>query len=79
MRIKVNGKNEEVKDDTILDLLRTKGIEPNMVSVELNSKILDREEYGTARIQEGDAIEFLHFMGGGAAKPEPSPDPQGSS
>jgi len=65
MRIKINGKDEEVKDGTILDLLRTKQIEPNMVSVELNSKILDRAEYGTARVQEGDKLEFLYFMGGG--------------
>lgn len=66
MRIKVNGKDEEVRDGTVLDLLRTKEIEPNMVSVELNSKILDREEYKTVRVQEGDVIEFLYFMGGGA-------------
>jgi sulfur carrier protein len=69
MRIKINGKEEEVRDGTVLDLLQTKAIETHMVSVELNSKILDRKEYETARIQEGDVIEFLYFMGGGMAKP----------
>jgi sulfur carrier protein len=69
MRIKINGKDEEVKDGTVLDLLQTKAIEPNMVSVELNSKILDRKEYETTHIQEGDVIEFLYFMGGGMIKP----------
>jgi len=79
MRIKVNGKEEEIKDGTILDLLRTKEIQPSMVSVELNSKILDREEYATARIQEGDEIEFLYFMGGGAERLDPCLNPPGFS
>jgi cysteine synthase A len=67
MRIKINGKDEEVKSGTVLDLLQTKAIDPHMVSVELNSKILDRKEYETTRIKEGDVIEFLYFMGGGTA------------
>jgi len=79
MRIKINGKDEEVKEGTILELLRTKKIEPNMVTVELNSKILDRKEYETARIQEGAVIEFLYFMGGGTVKFKSSQDYQALS
>ena len=65
MRLKVNGKPEEFEKGTVQELLILKKIEPRMVSVELNSKILDRKEYETTSLKEGDVIEFLYFMGGG--------------
>ncbi len=65
MLIKINGKDEETHANTILELLQSKDVEPQMVSVELNSKIVEREAYSTTKIQDNDAIEFLFFMGGG--------------
>ena len=65
MLIKINGKDEETVASTILELLQSKDIEPQMVSVELNSKIVEGEAYSTTKIQDNDAIEFLFFMGGG--------------
>lgn len=69
MRVKINGKSEETTTSTVLELLQSKDIEPQMVSVELNSEIVDREAYGRTAIKEDDAIEFLFFMGGGSARP----------
>ena len=65
MLVKINGKQEEVQEKTVLDLLKAKEIEPQMVSVEVNSKIIDREDYSKVALKEGDGIEFLFFMGGG--------------
>ena len=65
MLVKINGKQEEIQEKTVLDLLKAKEIEPQMVSVEVNSKIIDREEYSKMPLKEGDGIEFLFFMGGG--------------
>ncbi len=65
MRLKINGKFEEFETGTVQDLLLSKKIEPRMVSVELNSKILDRNEFETASLKEGDILEFLFYMGGG--------------
>ena len=65
MRIKINGKPEEIEAKTVLDLLGAKEIEPQMVSVELNSTIVDREAYATTLLKEGDMLELLFFMGGG--------------
>jgi sulfur carrier protein len=65
MRLKVNGKPEEFEKGTVQELLISKKIEPRMVSVELNSKILERKEFETSSLKEGDVIEFLYFMGGG--------------
>jgi sulfur carrier protein len=46
-------------------LLKTKKIEPQMVAVEVNDKVLDREHLGTTPLNEGDQVEFLFYMGGG--------------
>lgn len=66
MRIQINGKSEEVESKTVADLLRAKDIEPQMVSVELNAKIIEREAYAATPLKDGDTLEFLFFMGGGA-------------
>ena len=73
MRITINGKPEEVQAGTVADVLRAKEIEPQMVSVELNSKILDREAFARTALSEGDALEFLFFMGGGRPVPDGTP------
>lgn len=65
MQLKVNGKLEEFETTTVQDLLLSKEIEPRMVSVELNSKLLDRNEFTAATLKEGDVIEILFYMGGG--------------
>ena len=38
---------------------------PEMVSVELNGDILDRDAFDTTNLKEDDEVEFLYFMGGG--------------
>ncbi len=66
MQVKINGKPEETQESTLLGLLKSKDIEPRMVSVELNSKMLDRSSLEQTPVHEGDEIEFLYFMGGGS-------------
>ena len=65
MQVKINGKSEEVQGGTVLDLLKAKKIEPQMVAVEVNDKVLDREHLGSTTLNEGDQVEFLFYMGGG--------------
>ncbi|MBH0179695.1 MAG: sulfur carrier protein ThiS [Nitrospira sp.] len=65
MQVKINGKSEEVQGGTVLDLLTAKKIEPQMVAVEVNDKVLDREHLGATPLNEGDQVEFLFYMGGG--------------
>jgi sulfur carrier protein len=65
MRLTINGKPEDLPAATVLDILRAKDVEPQMVAVELNSKILERDELASTRLQDGDAIELLFYMGGG--------------
>jgi sulfur carrier protein len=67
MKIQING-NEKLleKSLTVLELLKTENVKmPDMVSVELNDKILKRQEFDSTNIKDGDRVEFLYFMGGG--------------
>ncbi len=69
MRIKINGETEEVEAEklTIIDLLRLKNVEsPEMVSVQLNGNIIERQNYETTEIFANDELDFLYFMGGGS-------------
>jgi sulfur carrier protein len=51
---------------TVNGLLANQNVKmPEMVSVELNGRILRRSEFGTMALNEGDKVEFLYFMGGG--------------
>jgi cysteine synthase A len=35
------------------------------VTVELNERIIERKDYGTTLLKEGDRLEFVYYMGGG--------------
>lgn len=65
MQVKINGKPEDIQEGTVLDLLKVKSIEPQMVAVEINDKMIEREHLGSTRLKEGDHVEFLFYMGGG--------------
>lgn len=65
MVISVNGKSEKIQTSVLLDLLRVKQIEPQMVAVELNDVLIDRDRLDSTMLQDGDRVEFLFFMGGG--------------
>ncbi len=65
MQVKINGKAEEISGGSVLDLLQAKKIEPQMVAVEVNDTLVDRDHLATARLNDGDRVEFLFYMGGG--------------
>ncbi len=69
MELIINGKKDviENKNISVTDLLNIKNVKsPEMVSVELNGSILNRENFTSTYIKNGDIIEFLYFMGGGS-------------
>ena len=65
MQVKINGKTEIIQGGTVLDLLKAKNIEPQMVAIEVNDAMLERSHLATTTLKEGDQIEFLFYMGGG--------------
>lgn len=68
MKLKINGEEENFDSSsmTISELLVKKDVKmPEMVSVEHNGEMLEREAFSNTEVKEGDEIEFLYFMGGG--------------
>ena len=61
--------SEETLDEeslTVSGLLSKKDVKmPDMVTVEYNGDILDRDAFSTTQLSDNDTIEFLYFMGGG--------------
>ncbi|MDD9820627.1 MAG: sulfur carrier protein ThiS [Nitrospira sp.] len=66
MQITINGKPEGLQASTVMDVLKHKAIDPHMVAVELNTRIVERTQLETTAVKDGDHIEFLFYMGGGA-------------
>ncbi|MFH1655795.1 MAG: cysteine synthase A [Candidatus Omnitrophota bacterium] len=64
--IYLNGKKEEVENNAnISKLLEVKKIRPEVVTVELNDKIIERDRYQATLLKPEDRLEFVYYMGGG--------------
>lgn len=67
MTIQLNGKSKEFDSPlTILQLLESLGLSPQRVAVEHNREIIKRERYAEVTLEDGDEVEVLQFVGGGA-------------
>ena len=69
MKLIINGKDVETRQGlTVTELLKEQKVKmPDMVSVELNGDVLDRNSFASTVLAESDQVEFLYFMGGGRA------------
>lgn len=65
MEIIINGKNEAGNYTSVLELLNRNSLDPHLVVVELNGKILPEADFATTQLQEGDAVEIVQFVAGG--------------
>jgi sulfur carrier protein len=63
--IVINGERKQVKGGTLLDVLAELELDPRAVVVEHNRKIVRRPGLEEVTVKEGDAIELVHFVGGG--------------
>ena len=68
MNISLNGEKRDIPDGlTVHGLLERLNIQHQRVAVELNETIVKKDRYGQTTLQEGDALEVVSFMGGGAS------------
>jgi len=68
MEVTVNGekKRYDCRAMPVAALLADNRVEaPEMVSVQLNGRIIDRQHYQDTLVVDRDEVEFLYFMGGG--------------
>jgi thiamine biosynthesis protein ThiS len=66
LEIMVNGESRRLPAPaTAADLLRHLGLDPRTVVVELNRQIVRRPRLAETPLADGDAVELVHFVGGG--------------
>ena len=67
-KIYVNGDAQNVNLPlNVSELIKQLLVEnPEMVSVQVNEEFAEREDWDSVQIKEGDKVDFLYFMGGGA-------------
>ncbi len=64
--ITVNGETRRLPAGaTVAALLAAIGLDQRKVAVERNEEIVPRSTYGAVALHPGDAIEIVHFIGGG--------------
>lgn len=62
----VNGQAKQLANETsLLGLLQALDLDPRLVVVEHNRRIVRRGELGSTALADGDAVEVVHFVGGG--------------
>lgn len=67
MQITVNGEPKALAEATTVEqLLSDIGLDARKVAVERNREIVPKSGYGVTVLGEGDALEIVHFIGGGA-------------
>jgi sulfur carrier protein len=66
MKIKLNGNISEFQENlTVKGLLESLKIEPARVAVEVNFKIIKKQDYPNYVLKDGDSVEIVSFVGGG--------------
>ena len=64
--ISLNGQPRNIPGPATLDdLLRELGLDARTVVVEHNRRIVRRPRLGETPLAAGDAVELVHFVGGG--------------
>lgn len=64
--VMINGKPQEAVGKTMLEIVEEGGFTPSHVAVERNEEIVPKAQYGEVKALDGDVIEIVQFVGGGA-------------
>ena len=66
IQVQVNGKEREVPSGlSVHEFVESLDLNPLLIVVELNREILSRDQFRDVQVSEGDAVELVHFVGGG--------------
>lgn len=66
LRVRVNGGERRVPAGSVLSaLLAELGVSTPRVAVERNREIVPKAHYGSTRLEDGDELEVVEFVGGG--------------
>ena len=64
--IQLNGETREITQGvSLVDLLEHLGLDPTKVAVERNLEVVPKSVYAETKLDGGDRIEIVQFIGGG--------------
>ena len=66
MNLVINGERQASPSGTLSALVTELGMKPDRVAIELNREIVARDQWPSTELHEGDQLEIVHFVGGGA-------------
>ena len=77
MNLTINGEERQFMAPlNVEELLKDIGLDPRKVAVERNLEIVPKSRYAQIALADGDRLEIVHFIGGGAPEaPEADDDP----
>ena len=61
----INGENFTQDSLSLLEYAKLKGINLELIALELNGRIIPKDEFGKITFKQGDKVEILSFVGGG--------------
>jgi sulfur carrier protein len=71
MNITVNGKPREIERSAsgemdLPALLHAFDVNPRLVAVAINGEVVPKDRYESTRVRDGDTLEIVRMVGGGA-------------
>jgi len=63
--ITVNGKNVEVKNLQLSELLAQMNFTKQLCAIEVNKRLVPHKERDAYKLQDGDIVEIVTLVGGG--------------
>jgi thiamine biosynthesis protein ThiS len=66
MNLMINGESQVLMADTLSALIDQLGMKSDRVAIELNRELVPRDQWAHTRLADGDRLEIVHFVGGGA-------------
>jgi thiamine biosynthesis protein ThiS len=68
MKLLINGEERSFDGHlTLAELVEQLGVKADRVAIELNHIIVRRDAWASTKLRDGDRLEVVHFVGGGAA------------
>jgi sulfur carrier protein len=66
MHLFINGGKKSFADSlSLAQLIEQLGMKGDRVAVELNREIVSRAQWAETKLNDGDRLEIVHFVGGG--------------
>lgn len=66
MNIMLNGEQREFEDGITLGaLIQKEGVLEKVMAAAVNMQIVKKEDWNSRKLEQGDKIELLQFVGGG--------------